>query len=119
MPRKIRPKNVPISTMTVWALRASGGLNAGTPLDTASVPVRATEPDENARRMSSKPERLGRLGVRPGGRRLVGGHRPGHEAEEAEPEHAEDRDQVDVRRDAEDEPALADAAQVDHGDEQR
>ena len=55
MPRKIRPKNVPISTITRWALRASGGLNAGTPFDTASVPVSATEPDANARRMSSSP----------------------------------------------------------------
>ena len=55
MARKIRPKNVPMSTITVWAFRASGGLNAGTPLDTASVPVRATAPEENARRMSNRP----------------------------------------------------------------
>ena len=64
MPRKIRPKNVPISTMHGLGVPASGGLNAGTPLDTASVPVRATEPEEKARRISSRPERLGRLGVR-------------------------------------------------------
>ncbi len=34
----------------VRAFRHSGGLNAGTPSDTASTPVRATAPCENARR---------------------------------------------------------------------
>ena len=33
----------------VAALRDSGGLKAGTPVAIASVPVRATAPDENAR----------------------------------------------------------------------
>ena len=40
---------------TRWALRGSGGLNAGTPFETASVPVSATEPEENARRISRMP----------------------------------------------------------------
>ena len=31
------------------ALRASGGLNAGTPFEMASVPVMAEQPPENAR----------------------------------------------------------------------
>ena len=55
MPRKIRANEVPIIASTSWALRASGGLNAGTPFDTASVPVSATDPDENARRIRSTP----------------------------------------------------------------
>ena len=33
----------------------SGGLKAGTPLETASVPVSATDPDANARRMRRMP----------------------------------------------------------------
>ena len=41
-----------ITASVVAALRASGGLNAGTPVAIASVPVRATAPAANARRMS-------------------------------------------------------------------
>jgi hypothetical protein len=55
MPRKMVAKKPPIMISTVCAWRASGALNAGTPLETASVPVRATEPEENARRRSSRP----------------------------------------------------------------
>ena len=39
--------------IVVAALRLSGLRNAGTPLDTASTPERATAPDENARSRSS------------------------------------------------------------------
>ena len=55
MPRKMEPKQVPIRISTSRALRHSGGLNAGTPLETASVPVSATEPAENARRIRNTP----------------------------------------------------------------
>ena len=41
----------PSQASTICALRTSGGLKAGTPLETASVPVRATEPEAKARRM--------------------------------------------------------------------
>ena len=41
--------SAPIHTSVVAALRASGLRNAGTPLETASVPVRAMAPDEKAR----------------------------------------------------------------------
>ena len=55
MPRKIVREEAPIRISTIRALRASGGLKAGTPLETASVPVSATDPDAKARRMSSSP----------------------------------------------------------------
>ena len=58
IPRKIVAKKRPIRISTSPALRASGGLKAGTPFETASVPVSATEPDAKARRMRSMPKRL-------------------------------------------------------------
>jgi hypothetical protein len=54
IPRKIVANRAPITTSVIWALRASGGLNAGTPLETASVPVRATEPDAKARKINNR-----------------------------------------------------------------
>ena len=44
------PSRAAITPSVVAALRASGGLNAGTPVAIASVPVRATAPAANARR---------------------------------------------------------------------
>ena len=41
-----------MSAIVLEALRLSGLRNAGTPLDTASTPDRATAPDENARNSS-------------------------------------------------------------------
>ena len=40
---------MPMSTSVAWALRTFGLRNAGTPLATASTPVRAEQPLENAR----------------------------------------------------------------------
>ena len=53
--RKVRPMNrtpsrMAITPRVVAAFFASGGLNAGTPVAIASVPVRATAPAANARR---------------------------------------------------------------------
>ena len=53
----MRPANIviaiePISTSVVCALRTFGCRKAGTPLETASTPVRAEQPLENARRIS-------------------------------------------------------------------
>ena len=76
IPRKIVPKNRPIRIRTRWALRGSGGLKAGTPFDTASVPVNATEPDEKARKDEEDAERLGLLRGEPRGGSVVLGHRP-------------------------------------------
>ena len=42
-----------IATRVAAAFLASGGLNAGTPVAIASVPVRATAPAANARSRSS------------------------------------------------------------------
>ena len=39
----------PISTSVIWALRTLGLRNAGTPFETASTPVSAEQPLENAR----------------------------------------------------------------------
>ena len=49
MPRKHVPRMAPIHMSVRAAFCDSGFLNAGTPLDTASTPERATAPDENAR----------------------------------------------------------------------
>ena len=46
VPKNSEPRITPIHTRVVAALRASGLRNAGTPLETASVPVRAMAPDE-------------------------------------------------------------------------
>ena len=51
---KITPSRTAIATSVLAALRASGGLNAGTPLAIASTPVSATEPLANARRTSTR-----------------------------------------------------------------
>ena len=40
--------STPIATSVEAALRLSGGRNAGTPFDTASTPVIAVQPFENA-----------------------------------------------------------------------
>jgi len=49
MPRKNVPRMLAIQPMVMAALRASGGLKAGTPFEIASIPVRAVQPEENAR----------------------------------------------------------------------
>ncbi len=49
MPRKNAPRMPAIQPMVMAALRASRGLKAGTPFEIASIPVRAVQPEENAR----------------------------------------------------------------------
>ncbi len=49
------PSRIATAVSVVAAFFASGGLNAGTPLAMASVPVSATDPDAKARRISSTP----------------------------------------------------------------
>ena len=44
----IRIESTPMATSVAAALRLSGGRNAGTPFDTASTPVMAVHPFENA-----------------------------------------------------------------------
>ena len=75
--RKVMPMNsvasrAAITASVVAAFFASGGLNAGTPVAIASVPVRATAPAANARRISRIAERLGRGLHLAGDRRAVG-----------------------------------------------
>ena len=49
MPRKRVTQSPAMITSVAAALRASGALNAGTPLETASTPVIAVQPLANAR----------------------------------------------------------------------
>ena len=48
MPTNIVIESAAIINIVVAAFFASGGLKAGTPLDTASTPVMAVQPFENA-----------------------------------------------------------------------
>ena len=50
-----------MTASVVAAFFASGGLNAGTPVAIASVPVRATAPAANARSSSRTRDRLDRV----------------------------------------------------------
>ncbi len=59
-PTNIEMAIVPMMTSVFWALRAFGGLKAGTPLAIASTPVSAVHPDEKARsvrKISARPPR--------------------------------------------------------------
>ena len=49
MPANIVVASTPIATSVPAALRLLGSLNAGTPLEIASTPVSAVQPDANAR----------------------------------------------------------------------
>ena len=51
-----------MTVSVVAALRGSGGLNAGTPLATASTPVRATDPLAKARSTQQDRHGLERVG---------------------------------------------------------
>ena len=50
MPMKSVPRIAAIQPSVIAALRDSGGRKAGMPLEIASVPVMAVQPEENARR---------------------------------------------------------------------
>ena len=50
MPANIVIASPPMIASVVAALRLFGGSNAGTPFETASTPVRAVQPEANARR---------------------------------------------------------------------
>ena len=75
MPTKMTPSRTAMTVSVVAAFLASGGLNAGTPLLIASVPVRATDPNAKARRMriaetAANPSAGGAMG---GGVKLAAG----------------------------------------------
>ncbi len=55
MPMNSTARMPAMTMIVVAAFLASGGLNAGTPVAMASVPVRATAPDANARSRSTTP----------------------------------------------------------------
>jgi hypothetical protein len=49
MPRKRVPRTAATQAVVVAAFLDSGGRKAGTPLEMASTPVSAVQPEENAR----------------------------------------------------------------------
>ena len=110
-----------MTASVVAAFFASGGLNAGTPVAIASVPVRATAPAANARR-SRRTETawtrladLARRGPRVYARALAEDDDP----ERADRDHQQRRAEEQVGRDGEDVAGLAQAAEVadrDQGD---
>ena len=54
MPTKRPISTAPSNTSTCRAFWASGGRKAGTPFETASIPVRATQPDAKARSIRNR-----------------------------------------------------------------
>ncbi len=54
IPRKTKPRITAIATIVAWAFFHSGGLNAGVPLEIASVPVIALQPSAKARMRRSR-----------------------------------------------------------------
>ena len=54
MPANIVVASTPMSTSVVAALRLFGSWKEGTPLETASTPVSAVQPDANARKSAAR-----------------------------------------------------------------
>ena len=108
---------IPMRVSVVWALRILGGRNAGTPLATASTPVRVAHPLAKARRSSKHDRRLaqGRLGDRVD-RGLGDGECPRGVPDEADDEHDADAADEEVGGDGEGLAGFAHAAKI-HGDE--
>ena len=67
MPMNSVTRITPSQASTMRAFFASGGLNAGTPSDTASTPVRAVHPWANARRRKNVVTACAPAGTRSGG----------------------------------------------------
>ena len=74
MPMNRIARSAAIATSVWAAFLASGGLNAGTPLAIASVPVSATEPEANARSSRRIPTASSGSGRRAAGRAAVRSH---------------------------------------------
>ena len=120
MPRKAVPRMTPIQVRVRPALRLSGALKALTPLEMASTPVRATAPDENARRRANRvtPLTSAPLSVKWSSWLLV--DRQGREVAGVGPVEAEDDergqgDDVAVGREGEEAARLLDPAEVARG----
>ena len=105
----------PRTASTVWALRTSGGRNAGVPSETASIPVRATAPDAKARRSRNTPSSASGGG---GGAAASTGGRP-QIASPANPysDHQDVAADEEIAPHREHPPGLAETPQVRHRDE--
>ncbi len=87
MPTSMVTATTPSSSSVVAALRLFGGLNAGTPLEIASTPVSAAQPEENAR--SSRNTNAKPVDVECSARDVqAGARRPEVVAEHEDPEQA-------------------------------
>ena len=116
IPMNIVIASAAIATRVDAAFRLSGGRNAGTPFDTASTPVIAVQPFENAvskANVVSAPAPLAPMQRRLGGGAIA----PVKYRHAPTASIAEDADDEEVGRYGEDAPGLAHAAQVaDHQD---
>ena len=112
------PRNIdaqqrrPSISIVVWAFFHSGGLNAGTPLATASVPVIAEQPSANAR-ISEQEAHASRAGPEPASRRGRCGGSPITVRTIPRPIMSSMLPRKMYVGSGEDRPALAHAAQVD------
>ena len=87
----------------------SGGLKAGTPFETASTPVIAVQPFENARRSRNS---VSGDAVATSSAAGAGGDGPGQHPPGPDANQREDRRDEEIRRHGEDAAGLADAAQI-------
>ena len=118
MPPNIVTATRPIISSVVAAFLLLGLRKAGTPLLIASTPVSAAQPEEKARRIR-KAQREGVRSLCSATISIVGGGRVQLVAQDEQPEaapedHADHRDHEGVGRDGEGRAGLAEAAQVDH-----
>ena len=96
----------------------SGGRNAGTPFDTASTPVIAVQPLENAVSSRNSVSGWNVDGDRLGDRQRL--HRAADDVPRAEADERQRGDDEEVRRDREDVARFANAAQIaDHQQQPR
>ena len=117
MPMNSTASRTATTVSVVAAFLGSGGLNAGTPLAIASVPVSATEPEAKARMMSSSPSGWSgsrRARQRARWRRALA---EDDDPEQPDRDHEQRRADEQVRRDGEDVARLAEPAEVAEGDE--
>ncbi len=111
MPRNIVIASTAMVTSVAAAFRLSGGRNAGTPFETASTPVMAVQPFENAV-SSGERRQAGRV---PDLQRVDGLRRPQASREvapRADAEQREDAADEEVGGNGEDATRLPDAAEV-------
>ena len=117
MPTKRIVSRTAMTARVRAAFCASGGLNAGTPVAIASVPVRATAPAANERSTRSTSATLVRSATRSLERRIGSALTLDDDLPRAHADHQEGAPDEEIGRDREDVPGLAQASQVRDRDE--